>query len=333
MNRGTTWTPEMENTLIEMINSNISIEEIASNMGRTKNSILSRINIINKKMDPVSVYQNEAGATFIPNQTVDRDTTTDTSSSEEGTNIIVSPGTTPPMLHIGQTKLVSPTKPVDFTSILERIRGKKVLILDLETTGLVKDRANFFKYWDNKIYDGCRIVELGYWYSSSFDPDVTDLKINNYLRKPTDFNEIPQGAVDVHGISFEKAFNEGYTFNKIMINKKDDINNECLSFYEILNTIDVFISHNTAFDFYVLLNELNRIKQFGTIQRLMGLKKLKNVICTCKHSGYKRLGNIYKTIFNQDVAVAHRAGDDVKTLIEILIGKQLNTTHYICKMT
>jgi len=315
MNRGTTWTPEMENILIEMVNLNISIEDIAVNMGRTKNSILSRINIINKKNEPIINPVNDVSE-----------------SSEEETPISIN-SISSPVLHIGQTKLMSPSKPVDFTTILERIRGKKVLILDLETTGLVKDRANFFKYWDNKVYNECRIVELGYWYTPSFDPNVDNLKINNYLRKPTDFFEIPQGAVDVHGISFEKAMTEGYTLNKIMINKRDDLNNPCLSFYEILNTIDVFISHNTAFDFYVLLNELYRIKQFRTIKRLLDIKKLKNVICTCKHSGYKRLGNIYKSIFNCDVNVAHRAGDDVKTLIEILIGRQFNeTTHYICKM-
>jgi hypothetical protein len=99
-----------------------------------------------------------------------------------------------------------------------------------------------------------------------------------------------------------------------------------------LNTLDVFISHNTAFDFYVLLNELYRIKQLGTIKKLMQIKKNKDVICTCKHSGYKRLGNIYKSIFNCDVNVAHRAGDDVKTLIEILIKKQINDTTYITQM-
>ena len=316
MNRGTTWTQDMENTLVQMINLNMTIDDIANIMGRTTSSILSRINIINKKKE----QQNTAINVILDSPSPSP------STSESNNQPLIDP-----VLHIGQTvPTTSNNKQVNFDSIIEQIRGKKVLILDLETTGLVKDRNNFYKYWDNKIYNECRIVEIGYWYTPSFDPNVDQLKINNYLRKPTDFFEIPQGAVDVHGISFEKAFNEGYTFNKIMVNNKDDNGNECLSLYQILNTIDVFISHNTAFDFYVLLNELQRIKQFGTIKKLLSIKKNKNVICTCKHSGYKRLGNIYKSIFNCDVNVAHRAGDDVKTLIEIILKKKFdNSIQYI----
>jgi len=328
MNRGTIWTSEMENTLISLVESNLSIEEIAINMGRTHSSILSRLNIINKRK--LSSQINEIVIEGVSSQKAQQNNEAIASASSSSEEL-------PPVLHIGQSVIASPSegtqpKQINFDSIIERIRGKKVLILDLETTGLVKDRANFFKYWDNKIYDECRIVEIGYWYSPSFDPNVSSLKINNYLRKPTDFFEIPAGAVAVHGISFEKASTDGFTFNKIMINSKDNLNNTCLSLHQILNTIDVFISHNTAFDFYVLLNELYRIKQLGTIKKLIQIKKNKDVICTCKHSGYKRLGNIYKSIFNCDVNVAHRAGDDVKTLIEILIKKQINDTTYITQM-
>jgi len=319
MNRGSAWTSEMENTLTSLLESNLSIEEIAGIMGRTNSSILSRLNIINKRK--LSSQINEIFQAQQNNET----SASASSSSEE----------LQPVLHIGQSVIASPSAPkqVNFDSIIERIRGKKVLILDLETTGLVKDRANFYKYWDNKVYDECRIVEIGYWYSPSFDPNMDSLKINNYLRKPTDFFEIPEGAVAVHGISFEKATNEGFTFNKIMVNNRDNLNNPCLSLYQILNTMDVFISHNTAFDFYVLLNELCRIKQYGTIKKMMQIKKNKDVICTCKHSGYKRLGNIYKSIFNCDVDVAHRAGDDVRTLIEILVKKRFNnSTEYITQI-
>jgi DNA polymerase III epsilon subunit-like protein len=210
---------------------------------------------------------------------------------------------------------------IDFTSIIENIKGKKVLIIDLETTGLIKDRNNFYKYWDNKIYDECRIVEIGYWYSDSFDPNIESLNIHNYLRKPTDFFEIPQNVVDIHGITFEDAFNNGFTLNQIMT-KHSEHNN--LSFYDMLNSCDVFISHNTTFDFYVLLNELCRIKQFGTINKLLQVNKNKNVICTLKHSGYKRLIHIYKSIFKCDPTISHRAGDDVKTLLEVILKKSFN---------
>jgi DNA polymerase III epsilon subunit-like protein len=295
MNSGTSWTVEMEDTLINLIESKKSIEEIGILLGRSTNSILARLNII-KKRKQIQLIDNDQQ----------------------------------PISH-EHTVLKSPSNTsINFDSIIERIRGKKVLILDLETTGLISEKNNFYKFWDDKIFNSCRIVEIGYWYTSSFDPNIDSIKINNYIRKPTDFFEIPIEAVNIHGISYEKACLEGYPLNKIMINKKDNNGNDCLSLYEILNTTDVFISHNTAFDFYVLLNELRRLKQYNTIKKLIQIRTSKNVICTCKHSGYKRLGNIYKSLFNCDVKVAHRAGDDVKTLIEIIINKRLdNNTEYI----
>lgn len=199
-------------------------------------------------------------------------------------------------------------------SIVSKIIGKKVLILDFETTGLVTDKKNFFKYTDNNIYDGCRVVEVGYYYTPSFDPDANNLTIHNYLRKPTDFTTISPGAQSVHGISFEKIMNEGIEFKTILDT----------TLLQILNNTDIFISHNTSFDFYVLLNELYRLKHWTTIKKLTAIRTNKNILCTCRASGYKKLTKLYSEMFNEEPNIAHRAGDDVKTLIEILLKRKFS---------
>jgi DNA polymerase III epsilon subunit-like protein len=210
----------------------------------------------------------------------------------------------------------------DNTSALElipiAITGKRVLILDFETTGLISDQKLFYQYTNNGLYDSCRVIEIGYYYSQNFNNDIDTLEIHNYLRKPTDFTSIDPRAEQVHGISFEKITNEGIEFKTLLNNK----------LLYILNNIDVLVSHNIRFDFYVLLNELYRLKQWKTIHRLLTLRKNNCVLCTCQASGYKKLSRLYQDTFNIEPENAHRASDDVKILIEILLKKRYESDKY-----
>jgi hypothetical protein len=52
-----------------------------------------------------------------------------------------------------------------------------------------------------------------------------------------------------------------------------------------------------------------------------------NLLCTCRASGYKSLTNLYEIIFDSKPEIAHRAGEDVKTLIEIILKTKLNTIY------
>jgi DNA polymerase III epsilon subunit-like protein len=240
--------------------------------------------------------------------------------------------------------------------IYNQIKGKKVFIFDLETTGLFETK-NFYKYWDNAVFDSSRIVEIGYYYSDNFDSDINinenflnkklddilgcvegdaetinqlientiqshqpenDFIKNNiihsYLRKPTDFISISSEAESKHGISLELLQTAGFKFSQIL-------NSDLL---KKLNDAEYVISHNTIFDFSVLLNELNRFKLKNTIQHLQEIKKSKKLLCTCKASGFMTLEKLHKSIINESPEVFHRAGDDVKTLVEIIVGRKLN---------
>jgi len=219
-------------------------------------------------------------------------------------------------------KKLSPKVSHNFEQILNKISGKKVFIFDLETTGLF-DFKQSFKYWDNKIFDSARIIEIGYYYSDNFGNDFeTNNLVNSYLRKPKDFNKIDPESEKIHNISMDDLIKNGYLFSKIL-------NKDLL--YK-LNNSDYIISHNTQFDLSILINELFRFRLNNTIKYLLHLKKTGCVLCTCRSSGYKKLNNLYDILFNEEPDISHRAGDDVKTLIGILLKKKsdliINTKLY-----
>ncbi len=56
-----------------------------------------------------------------------------------------------------------------------------------------------------------------------------------------------------------------------------------------------------------------------TIQYLLEIKNNQCLLCTCKASGFKKLDFLYKKLFNSEPDVSHRAGEDVKTLMEIIL--------------
>jgi len=207
----------------------------------------------------------------------------------------------------------------NLTEIKNKILGKKVFIFDLETTGLF-DKKCHYKYWDNSVFDSSRIVEIGYYYSENYGLDFdTNNIIHSYLRKPTDFNTMHPKAEETHGLSIDRLITDGFTFSRILNNQLIDILNSC----------DIIISHNTLFDFSILLNELYRFGLKSTINNLLQIKKNKNLICTCIASGYKRLNVLYSLTFNIEPTISHRAGEDVKTLIEIIQKKQINIQYKI----
>ena len=233
----------------------------------------------------------------------------DNKSSNDDNNIIQ-------VLTQVSKKTLSPKVEHNFQRILNKIRGKKVFIFDLETTGIF-DKKEGFKYWDNSVFDSARIVEIGYYYSENF-ADPYDLESNNiihsYLRKPTDFNSIHPEAEKKHGISIIKLKSDGYKFSQIL--NKDLIKK--------ISNCDYIISHNTDFDFNILLNELHRFKLNNTSGYLIYLRTTGGFLCTCKSSGYKTLENLYELIFDSKPEVTHRAGEDVKTLVEIILKTKLN---------
>ena len=205
--------------------------------------------------------------------------------------------------------------------------GKKVLVFDLETTGLPqKKRINGLEVYDdykiNKSYDSSRIVSIAWYHDDNFDnKKINYNNIKEYIRKPIDFDNIP--TTHIHGISYEHALCEGVDLKDIIYNK--DLHNN------IINS-DIIIGHNCLFDINILLNELYRNSFIDTFNHLEQLLLNKQYFCTaetgreiCKimniHTHkYKmpKLSELYYYYFMENPKNSHNASDDVLSTLKIL---------------
>lgn len=114
----------------------------------------------------------------------------------------------------------------------------RLMFIDTETNGLPP------KYL-YQITDMPRIVQLS-WIIADEDGNIE--KKCGYLIKPVDF-EIPDDAVNVHGITKEKALRDGV-----------DIKEAISLFMTDLNNCNAIAGHNVSFDIQVLRGELERLK-------------------------------------------------------------------------
>lgn len=204
---------------------------------------------------------------------------------------------------------------------LNYLEGKKVLIFDIETTGIPERRSfmNYFSPDQTDKYNSSRLVSIAWAYTNNFRLDkIHDTDIKHFIRKPKDFNKITNS--NIHGITYEIAKEKGKKLSSIMNKYLSDILSEC----------DYVIGHNVIFDINVLLSELYRIKFFGDYNDLKNLLDKKKYVCTMqlgknickirKYNDYKypSLDELYYYIFNKKFKNAHNAKGDVKAVIDII---------------
>lgn len=211
---------------------------------------------------------------------------------------------------------------------MDKLIGKRVFIFDLETTGLpimkyINKKREYDDYKNNASYDTSRIVSIAWYYDENFHPQKINYdNIKEYIVKPVDYDNIP--TTHIHGISFDKAVNEGLDFKDILYSKglaKD-----------ILST-DIIIGHNCLFDINILLNELYRNSSSDILEYFEKLLLHKQYCCTadvgkdiCKLPNqynvaeYKRpkLTELYFYFFNKYPNNSHNATDDVLSVLQIL---------------
>jgi len=216
---------------------------------------------------------------------------------------------------------------------IKSLIGKRVIVFDVETTGLPVMKEGWFdnpadKYYDfrdNTKYDGSRIVEIAWSYIENFHPSDIDVDdIESFIRKPVDFHDIQN--THIHNISYSRAMKNGELLGNIL-------NDKGLA-YAIRNC-DYVIAHNAAFDINILLNELYRLKFNTTLAALEKLLNTSRMVCTCKlgmnvckienkRGTYKfpTLDELYRHYHHRNPDIQHSAYYDVKSLLEIL--KKIN---------
>lgn len=203
---------------------------------------------------------------------------------------------------------------------INKLYGKKVLFIDTETTGIPNrnygNMPDFYHdYSDNSKYNKSRLVQVAYCYYDYFNKDF-DIDINNInsiIRKPFNFNSIPQEAVNIHGITYDYAIKNGTLIKKIL---RGD-------FGKCLLKCDYFVAYNAYFDFSILANEIYRTNYDELYNKMIKLKDKRKVFCAMKLSS-KYLGkctsqeNVYKRLYNKEPNNQHNAKNDVLTMLKII---------------
>ena len=172
------------------------------------------------------------------------------------------------------------------------------VFFDTETTGLPKN-------WKAPVTDldnWPRLIQLAY---IVYSENGEKLEEGNHTIKPEGFI-IPEGASNVHGITTEKAIEEG----------KDLV--EVLSqFYSIVLESTVIVAHNIAFDEKVIGSELLRNRFENILDAKRKICTMTSTVDFCSIPGpygfkWPGLAELHIKLFGENFENAHDAFADIE---------------------
>ena len=205
----------------------------------------------------------------------------------------------------GKTELIQP-KPKEQSERIHKNISKNeskkfCAVVDIETTGLIKDRD--LKPSKSNLYNFPYITEIG-WGVFSENGEV--LAEGNYLIKQK--YPIPKKAIEINGITNEKCEKDGHDLSEILQKFASDING-CLR----------IVGHNVMFDKRILEAEYIREelpKPFKGMTNYDTMTMGKNF---CGMEKWPKLGDLYEEITGKSPAEykSHRTMGDVAMTTEI----------------
>jgi len=171
------------------------------------------------------------------------------------------------------------------------------LFFDTETTGLPRN-------WRAPVTDlnnWPRMIQIA-WILS--DDKGNRIEVDDYIIKPENF-KIPRDASRVHGISTERAIDEGEDL-ELVLNK----------FNGLVEQTDFIVAHNISFDEKILGAELLRKRIQSKFNRKRKLCTMESSTNYCKLPGpygYKwpKLSELHIKLFGEDFEEAHDASVDI----------------------
>lgn len=171
------------------------------------------------------------------------------------------------------------------------------LFFDTETTGLPRN----WKAPVSDLNNWPRLVQLAWLY---YDKDGTKVSGNNYIIKPDGFT-IPIDASRIHGISTERAINEGVAL-------QDALND----FQSLISKSNYLVAHNISFDEKIVGAEFLRNKMTNSIAAMNKLCTMDKSTNYCKLAGpygYKwpKLSELHQKLFGNGFEEAHNAAVDI----------------------
>lgn len=183
------------------------------------------------------------------------------------------------------------------------------LIFDTETTGVPHNKTAPITDLDNWP----RLVQLAWQLHDHKGKLITQ---NNYLIKPEGFN-IPYKAEQIHGISTQRALEEGHDLKTILD-----------SFLRDLEQTSVLVGHNIEFDINIIGAEL--IRKSIDPEKFLSLAKVDTGLSSiefCQLAGgiggrlkMPRLTELHEKLFGKDFGDAHDAAYDVAATARCFFG-------------
>jgi DNA polymerase III epsilon subunit-like protein len=177
------------------------------------------------------------------------------------------------------------------------------IVFDTETTGLPKN-------WNAPVTDTenwPRVLQLAW---SIHDEEGKELEHRDILIKPEGFF-IPLETVEIHGITTEKAMEEGISLTEAL-----DI------FSKVLERSDVMVAHNISFDEMVLGCEYYRMNIPNPIEEKTKICTKEASVNFCRIPGrggrysWASLDQLYTKLFNTVFENQHNASNDVKACVK-----------------
>ncbi len=173
------------------------------------------------------------------------------------------------------------------------------LIFDTETTGLpLRNNAPI-----EDLENWPRVVQLAW---QRHDKKGNMVEARNLIIRPDGF-EIPYAAEKVHGISTQKACDEGVPVNEAL-----------QAFEEAIEQVAFVVGHNIDFDIRVIAAELMRAGMRTPLMKKPHICTMKSTVNFCRLPGGRsgkfkspKLEELYRILFNESFSEAHNASADV----------------------
>jgi len=185
-----------------------------------------------------------------------------------------------------------------------------ILVFDTETTGFPKRMDP-----DNQSVQP-HIVELACaWFDVSDSGEKQWYGSFSSLVRPQGW-EIPQAAIDIHGITNEIAQQGGLPISEVM---------GCL--LGMMRKADLVAAHNISFDLSMLDIECSRLdypKVYLEKSMFCTMKESTNIVKLPPNPGFSghkwpNLGEAYQFFTGRQLQESHRAMSDVQACIEIFL--------------
>lgn len=182
-----------------------------------------------------------------------------------------------------------------------------IISWDTETTGLPTTDA-YPNVNNLSKFSACHVVQLS---AVKFDDDGRELDAFNVIIRPDTYSSMPEAAEKVHGVSFEKAREDGIPFGRAF-----------RAFKTFCGNTTLLIAYNSQYDERMVLTELLRRGAHASHAKWFRAHKFICVYEMFKRTEVRRKGKlteVYRTYFGEDFEGAHDALADSRAAARVYL--------------